>query len=194
MGDVDGDLLEKAFEHAETYQGSAPDDPHAYRLLSRVQNGLGMYEEAQRCVERAFTLNRNDSDMVINTGVFALFSGDPNKALEIFDGVLEQHSETPFTVDIIRMWKSAASFIKGDYANAISMVREVNGFGFWKSLWLAAYYAQAGDDQNARKMAEAVRAARPEMRISILGVCKSFRNPDDQALLSGALVKAGIPE
>ncbi len=193
MGNVDGAALEKTEHHARRLQELSPDDAHAYRLLSRVHLATGKLEESKRCVERALALNPFDGDMLLNKGLYVLSTESAEQSMEWFDRVLEMHDETPHTVDIARMWKVLAHFAMADYASAESQLRDISGLPYLRSLIGAACFAQLGESASARTAAEAAVPAQPGLRVSNLGVCKNFQDPEVRNRLPEALEKAGVP-
>jgi adenylate cyclase len=194
LGDVSGAALQKAHEHAEALRRLAPSDPHCYRLFSRIYTGMGKLKEAERCVDRALTLNPNDSDMILNKGQFLLQTGKFEDALSCFDTVLERHSETPHTVDIARLWKGLAWFFLGDCNTAVSILREISGLTYLKNLFLAGFLAAENEREESVSAANAALSLQPKLRLSILGVLNGFTDPEHRELLAGALRKAGIPD
>jgi adenylate cyclase len=192
--DPSGDALERAHQHALKTQAIAPDDAQTYRLLSRTLNAKGRFDEARRSAERALKINPNDGDIIANQGVFHLFNGEPREAIGWFDKVLELHSETPHTADIIRYWKALAHFAGRDYEAAVATLKTIGGLEFVKSQLLAACHARTGDGEAAGAMVDAVLRVRPRLRVSDLGLVRQFRRPEDRENLSGALREAGLPE
>jgi tetratricopeptide (TPR) repeat protein len=151
-----------------------------------------MYEESQRCVERALKINPDDGDIIGNKGIFHLFHDDPREAIVWFDKVLELHSDTPHTVDIMRFWKSLAQFALLDYAAAVATLKSITGLDYVKNLLLAACYAQLGQTDEAQAMMQAVLHVRPNLHLSDLGICDSFRLEKNRQHLRDALRAAGL--
>ncbi len=193
MGDRLGGSLEKARSHAEIYQRLSPDDAHVYRLYSRVYIGLSRYDEAERCAERALSIDPDDSDLILNKGLFLMWTGNPQGALECFDAVLLSHDETPHTVDIARGWKGLNLFVMEDYRQAIVVLHEITGLNYLKNLLLSICYAQVGDDQQARAATAVVLASNPGLTVNRLGVCSGFQDPGVTARFVLAFERAGLP-
>ncbi len=193
MGNVDGAALEKAEHHAHRFQELSPDDANAHRLWSRIYLARDKQEEAERCVERALALNAFDGDMVLNKGLYVLFTRSAEQSMEWFDRVLEIHNETPHTVDIARMWKALSYFAMADYGSALSQLKDISSLRYIRSLIGAASFAQLGEHDKARTAAEAAVAARPGLRVSNLGLCQFFQDPEIRTRLSEALATAGVP-
>jgi adenylate cyclase len=193
MGDTFGRSLEKAHEHAETYQRISPDDAHSYRLFSRVYSGMRRYDEAERCVERAISIDPDDSDLIINKGIFLLQTGKLPEALECFDAVLLSHDETPHTVDIARSWKGLTLLVMENWTQAVSVLREISGLNYLKNLFLSACYAELGDDQLAQVAISHVLESNPNIRANSLGICTAFQDPIITDRLTLAFQRSGLP-
>ncbi len=192
-GDLSGKGLDLAYQHAMKLKDLAPDDAQTYRLLSRVFTAKRQYDEAMRCTERALRINPDDGDIIGNTGLFNLYNGEPQQAIEWFDKVLDLHSETPHTLDIMILWKSVAQFTLTHYEEAIATLKSITGLEYLKSLLLAACYAKLDMGAEAEAMSRVVLDIRPKLHISNIGMCTNFRLEKDQKHLSLALEEAGIP-
>lgn len=192
--DPSGDALDKAWQHALKLKDLAPDDAQTYRLLSRVFMAKSMYAESQQCVERALKINPDDGDIIANKGLFHLFYGDPKEAIKWFDKVLELHSETPHTLDIMRYWKALSQFALFDYAQAVATLKSITGLDYVKNLLLAACYAQLGQTGEAEEKTQSVLGMRPNLHLSDLGLCDLFRHEKDQQHLRDALRTAGLSD
>ena len=186
--------LGHAHRHALTLLDLAADDAQTYRLLSRVYNGMGKYDEARECVERALSINPNDGDIIGNRGIFHLFLGDFDQAGKWIQKVLDLHADTPHTVDIMRYWKALAAFGAGAYEPAAALLGSVTGLDFIKSTLLAACHARMGHRDQATAAAAAVVEAYPDFSLARLGILKAFRKDDDRQHLFEALREAGLPE
>jgi tetratricopeptide (TPR) repeat protein len=126
-------------------------------------------------------------------GVFLVFNGDCEQAIDWFDKVLALHSETPHTVDIMLMWKSLSQFSLTRYDEAITTLKGINSLDYIKSLLLAACYAQSGRIEDAGAMSNEVLRRRPNLRVSDIGLWQYFRVEKDQDRLRSALIQAGLP-
>ena len=192
-GDPTGTLMEKAYRHALKLRDIAPDDAQTYRLLSRVYNSKEMYDEAWECVERALSINPNDGDIIANRGVYHLFQGEFHDAVGWIDKVLDLHADTPHTVDIMRYWKALASFCVADYAAAVAWLGSITGLDFVKTELLSACHARLGQDEKARSESAVILRARPGIRLTDIGLWKSFHREADRKHLFDALRSAGLP-
>ncbi len=192
IGDSLGDSLQKAQEHAEIFQRLSPDDAHTYRLFSRVYTGMRRYGEAQRCVERALSIDPDDSDLILNKALFLQNTGKPTEALDYFDAVLNNHDETPHTVDIARAWKGMTLLAMEDYTEAVTVLQQISGLSYFKNLFLAASLAALGNDAQAQVAIAQVLRACPDLRASKMGFCESYQDKGVGKRLRHLLVRAGM--
>jgi len=193
-GDPDGTLLEKAHQHALRLAEIAPEAAQTYRLLSRTHSFMGRWEQAWDCVERSLRIDPNDGDIIGNRGIYHLFQGKSGEAVEWIDKVLEMHSDTPHTADIMRYWKALAHFAATDYAAAAALLGNISGLDFIKAELLAACHARLGQLDQAQARAAEVLRAYPAFRLADVRLWKNFRNEADRQNLLGALREAGLPE
>ncbi len=192
--DPDNALLAKAHRHGLRLAQIAPDSAQTWRLLSRTYSGLGQWDEAWSCVRRALSLDPNDGDIIGNRGVFHIFNGEPDEAVEWLDKVLELHADTPQTVDIMQYWKALALFTAMDYAAAVTVLRNVSGHDFIKAELLAACLARLGQLDDALDQSRFVLEVYPTFRLSDVRLWKSFRRESDRQNLLYALREAGLPD
>ena len=192
-GDPDDRFLTKAHHHAQTLTRIAPESSQTWRLLSRTHCGMGKWDEAWSCVQRALTLDPNDGDIIGNRGVYHIFHGEPDAAVEWLDKVLALHAETPQIVDIMRYWKALALFTATDYASATMLLRSVSGHDFIRAELLAACLARLGRIDEARVQADVALRIFPALRLADVRLWKSFRNESDRQNLRSAMSEAGLP-
>jgi adenylate cyclase len=192
--DPDDGLLEQAHHHALRLTEIAPESASTYRLLSRIYNAMGKWEEAWDCVQRALRIDPNDGDIIGNRGIYHLFHGETGEALEWIDKVLDLHADTPHTVDIMRYWKAFALFAASDYAAAAALLGTLSGLNFIKAELLAACHARLGQTDRAQACAAEVLCAYPAFRLAHVRLWKNFRNEADSQNMLGALREAGLPE
>ncbi len=188
------DSLALAEEHAGRTLSLAPDDAQTYRTLCRLALAKGAFEEARRHAERGLKMNPDDGDIIIGVGVYETFAGDATKAVRLFNEVIEIHSETPHSADIVRFWKSLAEIVLDDAVGAKATVREISGLTYLSNLMLAASHGALGEIEAAKAAMSAVLEEIPGLTLSRLGVLKSFREPEVAAKLADGWRAAGLPE
>jgi adenylate cyclase len=188
------DLLALAEEHTSRTLSLAPDDALTYRALCRLALAKGAFEEARRHAERGLKINPDDGDIIIVVGVYETFAGDATKAVRLFNEVIEIHSETPHSADIVRFWKALAEFVLDDAVGAKATVREISGMTYLSNLMLAASHGALGEIEAANAAISAVLEEIPGLTLSKLGVLKCFRNPEVAERLADGWRAAGLPE
>jgi adenylate cyclase len=192
-GDPDDALLAQAHHHALRAAEIAPEEAQTYRLLSRTHSAMGRWEESWDCVQRALRIDPSDGDIIGNRGVYHLYHGEPGEAVEWIDKVLEMHSDTPHTVDIMRYWKATAHFAATDYASAVALLSSISGLEFIKAELLAACHAQLNQTDLAQARATEVLRAYPAFRLAHVRLWKNFRNEADRQNLLGCENSCGAP-
>ncbi|MDH3668182.1 MAG: hypothetical protein OEN23_14735 [Paracoccaceae bacterium] len=193
-GDPNDAKLDRALDHALASQALGPDNAQTYRLLSRIYQSKGQTEEAWSCVERALKINPNDGDIIGNRGVYHLFAGEFDQALEWIDKVLAMHEDTPHTVDIMHYWKALALFGAREYPACAAELGRITGLDFIKSELMAACLARLDRLDEARARAAEVLERYPGFRLRDLRIWRSFRRVEDGQHLRQALLDAGLPE
>ncbi len=193
-GDPDGASLERADQHAGKLQDLAPNDAQTFRLLSRVLSAKERYAEAWQKVERALSINPNDGDIIANRGLYHLYQGQFERAIEWFDKVLDYHADTPHTVDIMNYWKAMARFGLRDYAGSVILIERVAGMEYLRNLWLCACQAQLDNQGRAQIHTSAILTANPDFSLTHIGMWKSFQHDADRQHLCEAFRRAGLPQ
>ena len=193
FGNSLGDSIEKSQEHAEIFQRLSPDDAHSYRLFSRIYTGIRRYDEAQRCVDRAISIDPDDSDLILNKAIFLQNTGNPEGANDYFDAVLSNHDETPHTVDLARAWKGLSLLVMEDYDAAIAVLQEISGLNYLKSLFLTIGHAGLGDNKQAQSTMKQVLEACPDLCTEKMGFCESYRDRKTGDRFRRLLSQAGMP-
>jgi len=188
------DLLALAEEHASRALSLAPDDGLTYRVLCRLALAKGAFEEARRHAERGLRINPDDGDIMIVMGNYETFAGDARKAIGIFDEVIDIHSETPHSADIVRFWKSLAELALDDATGAKATVQEIGGMPYLRNLVLAACHGALGENEAGKAAITSVVEEVPGLTLSNLGVLQCFRLPEVAARLAGSWRAAGLPE
>ena len=116
-----------------------------YRLRFRLALAKGAFGEAKRSSEQALKIDPNDSDAQITRAVYEIFAGEPEVGLRLLEELLEVHSTTPRSTDIIRYWKAIAEFGLGEAGTAILTLEEINGMSYMRNLLLTACLGARGE-------------------------------------------------
>lgn len=192
--DPERSLLVEAAEQAAIAHDIAPDNAQTYRLKCRLALATGAFDEAKRHAERGLKINPGDSDIVTAMANYETFAGNPMVGLRMFQDILNVHSETPHSADIIRMWLAINQFILDNPAEARATLNEISGLTYIRNLLLAACQAALGESEAAQNSLQSARAEVPDITLSRLGLLRCFRRPEDGRKLRKALRMAGLPE
>jgi adenylate cyclase len=188
-----GTVTAQAHDHALRADEIAS-DAQTYRLLSRTHNAHQRWEEAWDCIQRSLRMDPNDGDIIGTRGIYHLFHGEFGEAIEWLDKVLEMHTDTPHTVDIMRYWKALALFATTEYAAATALLRSISGLDFLKAELLAACYARLGETDKAQDQAAEVLKIYPTFHLQNINLWQNFRDKSDSQNLLHALREAGLPD
>ena len=80
-----------------------------------------------------------------------------------------------------------------DYEAAVALLGSITGLDFVKTELLCACHARLGQDEKARSESAVILRARPEFRLTDIGLWKSFHREADRKHLFDALRSAGLP-
>jgi TolB-like protein/class 3 adenylate cyclase len=187
-------LVESIRHHAVRARELAPNDALAYRLNCRSAMINGAFEESKRHAERALKLEPANGDLILLMACYEMHAGDLDIAHKMFEEVLQIHSETPHSAEIVRLWTSFAHFISGDPSTAKATANEISGVDYARNLILSACHAALGEMAEARARTDALLKEVPGMTVCRLGLLKCFRDPERVRGLREALLAAGLPE
>ena len=193
LGHQNGTLSALAHHHA-LRNDEITSDSQSYRLLSRTHAAHQRWDEAWDCIQRALRLDPNDGDIIGSRGTHHLFQGEFGEAVEWLDKVLEMHTDTPHTVDIMRYWKALALFATSEYAAATAQLRSISGLDFLKAQLLAACHVRLGEIDKAQAQAAEVLSIYPTFHLQHINLWRNFRNQSDGQNLLEALREAGLPD
>lgn len=193
-GDPERDLIGEASRHAAKALHVAPEDATTYRMKCRLALIKNDFDDARRHAERALKLSPDDGDIILTMAVYETFAGDANAGFERIGRLLDVHSETPHSADIMRLWLAVNQFVRDEAANAKGTLHMINGIDHIRHVLLAACEAVLGNGEAARGHVQALTRDMPELTLDRLGVCRCFRNPEHGAKLREAIRKAGLPE
>ena len=188
-----GTLIALAHHHA-LRNDEIESDSQSYRLLSRTHIAHQRWDEAWDCIQRALRLDPNDGDIIGSRGTYHLFHGEYGEAVEWLDKVLEMHTDTPHTVDIMRYWKALAFFATTEYAAATALLRSISGLDFLKAQLMAACHVRLGETDKAKTQAAEVLRIYPTFRLQNINLWRNFYNQSDGQNLLEALREAGLPD
>ena len=195
--------LKAAYESAKIAVTLDESFSEAIATLGSIQVCRREYGDAQRNLERAIQLNPNDTDALGLYGYFLVAVGRVDEALIQLE--LSSHIN-PFQSNVVYWVKGCAYFTARRYDEAIGMFRSITNPVNEVRGWLAASYAGAGRDDEARAtLEEFLRVAEDEIEIfpgNVPGAWKNYWHGiaiqyQDEANfdhLYDALIKSGLED
>ena len=146
--------------------------------------------------DRALALDPNLAAGWFAGGFVRIWRGEPDEAIERLARAMRLN---PLSPDMHRMevGTAIAHLLTGRTEDALSWAekgsRDKAGRAFPIGI-LAAIYARAGRGDEARLAVQQLRQLDPELRLSNLDEWFPFRRPQDLAMVSDGLRKAGLPK
>ncbi len=185
----------QALEFAHKALAIDPSGGAPYILLATISQQEGRYDEAVAFAEKAVALSPNSAGIVANLGRALTFAGRPEEALPPIQSVKRY---SPITPSILSRWEGVAYHTLGRYEEAIAAfeaARARNPKGVLPVAFLALTYADAGQLEEARAMAQEVRELSPGF--SAKGFVNALMAHKDRARPERALatlLELGLPE
>jgi tetratricopeptide (TPR) repeat protein len=147
-------------------------------------------------IERALMLNANLAAGWYLGGFLRIWRGEPDDAIE---WIARGMRLSPLGPDMHRMevGTAVAHLLAGRTEDALSWAEKASRHRSDHALPIsifAASYARAGRGSEARLAMQQLRQLDPALRLSQLGDWLPFRRPQDLAIFSDGLRKAGLPQ
>jgi adenylate cyclase len=174
------------------------DDPTALWSSGRCLTYLaGEVETGAAYIERALALNPNSAAAWSASGWSLIYLGEPAEALERFERAMRLSPLDPFAY-IACAGMGLAHLFAGHTDDVVSWARKASHEQpNWAASWRLAAIAYALSNRivEAREAMARLREVDPGLRLSNLArVTPPFRRPEDLALWTKGLRKAGLPE
>ncbi|WP_331371426.1 adenylate/guanylate cyclase domain-containing protein [Sinorhizobium chiapasense] len=162
------------------------------RLLGLIHTNRREFDLAERHYRRAYQLNPNDANTLVQMGGLLARRGKIEEAMRWID---EGFRLNPFPPPWYSATLGNALYILGRYGEAAAALNELPNPGPFTCARLVACYAQAGD-----------AAATDEAKARLLRLCPDFstedfinrglllERPEQRELFRQGLLKAGLPE
>jgi adenylate cyclase len=182
--------MEKALAFGQKSLSIGQPDAMAHALIGSAYLRMGKYDLAVSELQHAIELNPNHAISHLRLGAIMLFAGQPDEAIQLLRTGLRYHPHTDPN-DYGRL--ALAYYLKGQYENAIrtleaGLVRDPNNA--WIHIGLAAAYAQAGRNEDAKHSADMVKKLNPFFEVD--SSFTLFRNRADRDKILDGLHKAGL--
>ncbi|MGH6881589.1 MAG: adenylate/guanylate cyclase domain-containing protein [Hypericibacter sp.] len=158
---------------------------------------MGNVEDGDAMIDRALALNPNLAIAWLFSGWAKVWLGEPELAIERTTWALRLSPQDPLAYSMLGAM-AYAHFLAGRYSESVSWaeraIRERPAYGHVAARVLAASWALAGRQDEARKAMRRLRELDPALRMSSLRNMIPVRRPEDYAKLVEGLKLAGLPE
>jgi adenylate cyclase len=182
--------MEKALTYGKKALSFGEPDADIYALLGSAYLRLGNYDLAINELQRAIKLNPNHALSHLQLGSIMLYAGHTDEAIQLLQTGLRFDPYSGPEND----WRlGIAHYLKGQYEDAIRVLEGTSGHypnSAWGHIALAAVYAQAGRNEDAKRSAEIVRRRHPFFEAE--SSFTLFRNPEDRDKIIDGVRKAGL--
>jgi adenylate cyclase len=137
----------EAVELAEKALALDPEDGLIHAHLCMLHFSKDEFDLAATHIERALRLNPNDVKVHGLYGNYLIASGEPQKAVDVLDGI---RSFNPVEPPWITRLRAIALFLSGEFQEAFKLLRAFKSPPNITRAWLASAAAHAGDLEVAR--------------------------------------------
>jgi TolB-like protein/class 3 adenylate cyclase len=162
-----------------------------HRINALMLMYLGDFDGAERAFRRAYSLNSNDANALVEMGGLLARRGKLDEAMQWIN---EGRRLNPFPPPWYNGVSGNALYLTGRYDEAAAVLSELPKPGVYTLARLAACYAQAGRVAQARTAAEGVLKMRKDFTIGdFLNRAIVGEQPQHRELFRQGLVKAGFP-
>ncbi len=173
------------------------DDPTALTAVGGAISHCGDQPRAAVYLERALSLDPNNSWAWARFGWVASYRGEPDRAKERFERAMTLSPADPLAFNM-RMGFALALALAGSLSEAVSIAREVvtrHPDVTWPYRMMTAWASMQGDEETARWAAEKLLIAEPDFTIQRYLTRPVFRAvPQWADEMAEGLRKAGLPE
>jgi adenylate cyclase len=186
--------LEEAMKYAVMAVALDDDSSQSHCRLGFQKLLNREYEMAQFHLDKALSLNPNDSSAWAYKGLFFIYTGQPEEAQPVLK---QAASRNPFNFTWYLWFVGLACYSARQYEDAIPpLIRSIDHFPKFIAprRHLAACYAQLGKDQEAAEQTAKILELEPEFSIRRISKTLSYRNPADLEHYLDGLRQAGLPE
>jgi tetratricopeptide (TPR) repeat protein len=182
--------LDRAFELANRAVVLDAQDSVCHSALFWAEFNRWHYEEAEFHARRALALNPNRTNALASMADLFVCTGRPDEAMALIADAmrLDPHHPTWYWIEL-----GAAHFVARRYADAIRAFRNHPNMHYLVQAYLAACYAQLGENEAMHSAAGEVLSLRPDFSVAAFVTFQSYKFAADREHLASSLCKAGLP-
>jgi adenylate cyclase len=182
--------VQQAYDLSQKALSLQPNDIFGRRLLASIYGLRRQHELALIESERLIAINPNDAGSFAQQGMALTWLGQPDGAILALERSL--HFDPDMKTDVF--WHlGLAYYLNKRYADSVAVLERNIGRKsnpFWDYLLLAAVYGQMGRQEEAARVANAVRQIDPQYkRLLRFG---QFKHVSDTEKVNDGLRKAGL--
>jgi adenylate cyclase len=165
-------------------------DSDVHRILAACHLTGKRHEKAFYHQQRALHLNPNDDLVVVQQGEILTWLGQPEDGIPWIEKAMRLNPYHPE-----RFWNhlGRAYFVARRYLDAISALDHIAAPGQFRNAFLAACFAQLGDESSARRHAAEVLKHEPHFCIESYLQTLHYKRLEDTEHHREALLKSGLP-
>jgi adenylate cyclase len=190
LGSAEG--LDRAFELAQTAKRLDANLPLVYEALSSVHLFKRQHDEAVAAAERWVEIEPGDAEAYANLAGILHFAGEPERVGGLIEKAKRRNPFHPFYYDLYLGQASFTMHRFEEAARAIERSIAQNPESLPSHAYLAACYAQLGDEARARDALAEARRISPDFSVARLEAIAAYRRAADLELLIEGLHKAGL--
>jgi adenylate cyclase len=175
---------------AQIALGLDENDSDVHRIMAALAITANDHDKAAYHQQRALTLNPNDDLVVVQFGEILTWLGQAEDGIEWITKAMRLNPYHPE-----RFWNhlGRAYFVARRYPEAIESFKKIQALDHTHHAFLAAAYAQLGDDGVARSHAGNVLKLAPGFTIAQYMATMHYKQAADRQHHMDALLKAGLP-
>jgi tetratricopeptide (TPR) repeat protein len=183
--------LDRAFELANQAVLLDAQEIGCHTALAYIQMSRRCLDEAEFHARKAVALNPNRPNSLVMLAVVLARAGQPDPAVELIADAmrLDPHHPTWYWTEL-----GVAHFVAERYSEAIAAMRHRPNLSFFWLAYLAASYAQLGEEEAMRGAVAEIMRLEPKFSAAVFVSKESYKRASDQERLAASLRKAGLPE
>jgi adenylate cyclase len=184
-------MLEQIIKRLQTAYALDENNTECLRILCEIDMERRQYEQAEVHNEKALHLNPNDPRIVAQRGELLTWLGKPEESVEWIEKALRLD---PYGAEGRAHLLGQAFHSARRYPEAIKAFNRITLLQHKHHAFLAACYAQIGNDEEAKAHAAEVLRMKPDFSVASYLESLPYKNQTDRQHYRDGLLKAGLPE
>jgi len=184
-------MSEQVIRRLQTAYALDENNTECLRILCEVDMARRQYEQAEVHNEKALSLNPNDPRIVAQKGELLTWLGKPEEGVEWIEKALRLD---PYGAEGRMHLLGQALHSARRYPEAIKAFKRITLLQYRHHAFLAACYAQMGNDEEAKAHAVEVLRMKPDFSVESYAESLPYKNQTDRQHYRNGLLKAGLPE